>query len=61
MTAHWGLPDPAAVEGSEAEIALAFGDACRMLNNRITIFMNLPMASLDKMSLQKKLDSIGKS
>ena len=61
MTAHWGLPDPAAVTGSEAEIAAAFADAYRMLNNRITIFVNLPMASLDKLTLQKKLDAIGKS
>ena len=61
VTAHWGLPDPAAVTGSEAEIAAAFADAYRMLNNRITIFVNLPMASLDKLTLQKKLDAIGKS
>jgi arsenate reductase (thioredoxin) len=61
MTAHWGLPDPAAVTGSEAEIGLAFGDAYRMLNNRITIFVNLPMTSLDRMSLQKKLDSVCRS
>jgi arsenate reductase (thioredoxin) len=61
MTAHWGLPDPAAATGSETEIAVAFADAYRMLNNRITIFVNLPMASLDRLTLQQKLDSIGKS
>jgi protein-tyrosine-phosphatase len=61
MSAHWGLPDPAAVEGSEAEIALAFADTYRMLNNRITIFTNLPMASLDRLTLQKRLDEIGKT
>ncbi len=61
MTAHWGLPDPAAVTGSEAEIGVAFGDAYRMLNNRISIFVNLPMSSLDKMSLQAKLNTIGKN
>jgi arsenate reductase len=61
MSAHWGLPDPAAVEGNETERRLAFSDAFRMLNNRISIFMNLPMASLDKLSLQKKLDEIGKT
>jgi protein-tyrosine-phosphatase len=59
MTAHWGMPDPAAVQGSPAEIALAFADTYRMLNNRITLFMNLPLASLDKLSLQRRLDEIG--
>jgi len=60
MTAHWGVPDPAAVAGSEAEIGAAFADAYRMLNNRITVFVNLPIASLDKLALQKRLDDIGK-
>ena len=59
ITAHWGIPDPAAAEGSDAEIALAFADAYRLLNNRISLFMNLPMARLDRMSLQKKLNEIG--
>jgi arsenate reductase (thioredoxin) len=61
MTAHWGLPDPAAAEGNEAERRLAFADALRMLTNRISIFVNLPINSLDKLSLQKRLDAIGKS
>lgn len=61
MTAHWGVPDPVAAEGSEAEKRLAFTDAYRMLNNRISIFVNLPLASLDRLSLQKHLDKIGKS
>jgi protein-tyrosine-phosphatase len=61
MTAHWGVPDPAAAEGTEAEVRLAFADAFRMLNNRISIFVNLPIASIDKLSLQKQLDSIGKT
>jgi len=61
MSAHWGLPDPAAVEGNETERRLAFTDAFRMLNNRISIFMNLPMSSLDKLSLQKKLNDIGQT
>jgi protein-tyrosine-phosphatase len=60
MTAHWGLPDPAAAEGNEAERRLAFADALRMLNNRISIFVSLPMKSLDKLSLQKRLDEIGR-
>jgi protein-tyrosine-phosphatase len=61
MTAHWGLPDPAAVEGSDAEKAIAFADAFRMLNQRISIFVNLPMASLDRLALQRRLDEIGKT
>ena len=60
MTAHWGVPDPAAVEGTEAEIAIAFADVYGRLHNRLEIFVNLPMASLDRMSLQARLDSIGK-
>ena len=61
MTAHWGVPDPAAVEGTEAEKRLAFADTYRMMKNRISIFVNLPMASLDRLSLQKKLSDIGKA
>lgn len=59
MTAHWGLPDPAAVVGSDVEIALAFADAHRMLSNRISIFVSLPLNKLDALSLQKRLDEIG--
>lgn len=61
MTAHWGLPDPSAVEGTEAERRLAFADTHRMLNQRISILTNLPLASLDKLSLQKQLDEIGRT
>ncbi len=61
MTAHWGLPDPAAVEGSEAEKRAAFAEAYRMLANRISVFVSLPLASLDKLSLQKRLDEIGRT
>lgn len=60
MTAHWGLPDPASVEGTEAEKHLAFADTYRMLNNRISIFTSLPMHSLDKLALQRRLDEIGR-
>lgn len=60
MTAHWGLPDPSSVEGTEAEKRYAFADTHRMLYQRIGIFVNLPLASLDKLSLQKRLDAIGK-
>ncbi|WP_295807940.1 arsenate reductase ArsC [uncultured Nitratireductor sp.] len=61
MTAHWGLPDPAAVSGTEAEKHLAFADTYRMLNNRISIFTALPFASLDRLSLQRRLDNIGRT
>ena len=59
MTAHWGQPDPAAVEGSDVEKRVAFNEAYRMLKNRISIFVNLPMASLDRLSLQRRLTEIG--
>jgi protein-tyrosine-phosphatase len=61
MTAHWGVPDPAAAEGTEAERRFAFADAYRMLHNRISVFTSLPMSSLDRLSLQKRLDEIGRS
>lgn len=59
MTAHWGIPDPATVTGSQAEIGLAFAEACRLLRNRISLFMELPIDRLDRMSLQTKLREIG--
>lgn len=59
MSAHWGIPDPAAAEGSDAERHAAFHDAYRMLSNRIALFTALPMASLDRMSLQNRLKTIG--
>ncbi len=60
MSAHWGLPDPAAVEGTDAERALAFADTVRMLAQRISIFVNLPLRELTKLSLQQQLDEIGR-
>jgi arsenate reductase (thioredoxin) len=60
MTAHWGVPDPAEAKGSPAEIGLAFRDAYRMLNQRIGIFVALPIRSLDQLSLQKRLKEIGR-
>lgn len=61
MTAHWGLPDPSAVEGKDSERHFAFADTHRMLYQRISIFTNLPLASLDKLSLQRRLEDIGLS
>jgi arsenate reductase len=61
MTAHWGLPDPVAVEGNEAEKHLAFAETYRMLKNRISIFVNLPINSLDRLTLQNKISGIGKA
>jgi arsenate reductase len=60
MTAHWGVPDPAEATGSEAEIALAFKDTYRMLNQRIGIFISLPLRSLDQLTLKKRLAEIGR-
>lgn len=59
MTAHWGVPDPAAATGSPAEISAAFAETARLLGNRIRIFLHLPLASIDRMSLQTKLREIG--
>lgn len=60
MTAHWGVPDPVPAEGTETEKRLAFSEAYRMLNTRIGIFASLPLRSLGRMSLQRRLDEIGK-
>ena len=60
ISAHWGVPDPAAVKGSDAEVGLAFAEAHRMLNQRIDIFVNLPLASLDRLTLQQRVSEIGK-
>ncbi len=59
MTAHWGLPDPAAAEGTDVQKREAFTTTFRHLANRINLFTSLPMERLDKLSLQKKLDEIG--
>jgi arsenate reductase len=60
VSAHWGVPDPSAVEGTEAEKAFAFADTHRMLYQRITIFQNLPFSTLDRNSLTRRLQDIGK-
>jgi len=59
MSAHWGVPDPVKMEGSESEKRLAFADTYRMLSNRISIFVNLPISSIDKLVLRERLDKIG--
>jgi len=61
MTAHWGIPDPARVTGTDAEIAFAFSDAYRLLFQRITIFVSLPIKSLDRLVLGQRLREIGRS
>ena len=60
ISAHWGVPDPAAVDGTEAEKHLAFAEAYRMLDNRISIFVNLPMKTIGKLALQARLHEIGR-
>jgi hypothetical protein len=61
MTAHWGLADPAAAEGSETDKWVAFRDTFKALESRIKIFTSLPIASLDRIKLQERLDAIGKT
>ncbi|MBT9293347.1 arsenate reductase ArsC, partial [Prosthecodimorpha staleyi] len=60
MTAHWGIEDPAAVEGGELEKERAFVQAFKYLRNRISVFLNLPVRSLDAMALSRELDAIGR-
>ena len=59
MTAHWGVPDPAAVEGSPEEIERAFRDAFMTLDRRISLLLSLPLASLDKLAIKREIDRIG--
>jgi arsenate reductase (thioredoxin) len=59
ITVHWGVPDPAAVRGTEEEVQTAFRDAFFLLDRRISLFLCLPDASIDKLSLKKELDNIG--
>src|SRR5690349_11143073 len=61
MTAHWGVPDPAAVEGSAAGVERAFRDAFFMLERRISLFLSLPLKSLDNFALKRELDNIGQA
>lgn len=61
ISAHWGLPDPSAAQGNEAERRLAFADTHRMLHQRIGIFTSLPLRSLDALTLKRQLDDIGQT
>jgi arsenate reductase len=60
MTAHWGVPDPAAVVGTHEQIAKAFRDAFFMLDRRISLFLSLPLTSLDRLAIKKEIDNIGR-
>ncbi len=60
MTAHWGVPDPAAVEDTPEEIARAFRDAFSLLDRRISLFLSLPLSTLDQLAIQREIDSIGR-
>jgi arsenate reductase (thioredoxin) len=59
ITAHWGIPDPAAASGTDAEIGVAFAEAARQLRSRINLLMDLPIAKLDRISLQARIREIG--
>ena len=61
VTAHWGVPDPAAVEGTEDQRRRAFRDACQRLEARIKLFVALPIDKLDRLSLKRRADAIGRS
>ncbi|HUA15214.1 MAG TPA: arsenate reductase ArsC [Verrucomicrobiae bacterium] len=60
MTAHWGVPDPAAVRGSQEQIEKAFREAFFLLDRRISLFLSLPMATLDRLALKREIDEIGR-
>jgi len=60
MTAHWGVPDPAAVRGTQEQVERAFRDAFFLLDRRISLFLSLPLATLDGLALKKEIDSIGR-
>jgi arsenate reductase len=61
MTAHWGIPDPAAITGSPEQVQRAFRDAFVGLDRRIGLFLSLPMATLDRLALQREIEEIGKA
>ena len=59
MTAHWGIPDPAAVRGTKEQVEKAFREAFFLLDRRISLFLSLPLSTLDRFSLKKEIDNIG--
>ncbi len=59
MTAHWGVPDPAAALGTKEQIDKAYRDAFFMLDRRISLFLSLPLTSLDRLAIKKEIDNIG--
>ena len=59
MTAHWGIPDPAAVQGTKEQVEKAFREAFFLLDRRISLFLSLPLSTLDRFSLKKEIDNIG--
>jgi arsenate reductase len=61
MTAHWGVPDPAAVKGAPEQIDRAYRDVYMILERRISLFLSLPLSSLDKLAIQKEINRIGAS
>jgi len=61
MTAHWGVPDPAAVKGTPEQVERAFRDAYLILERRISLFLSLPLSKLDKLAIQKEIQRIGTS
>jgi arsenate reductase (thioredoxin) len=60
MTAHWGIPDPASVQGTPEQVEKAFRDAFFLLERRISLFLSLPLSTLDRLSLKKEIDKIGR-
>jgi arsenate reductase len=60
MTAHWGIPDPAAVQGTKEHVEKAFREAFFLLDRRISLFLSLPLSTLDRFSLKKEIDNIGR-
>ncbi|MGZ7053853.1 MAG: arsenate reductase ArsC [Candidatus Angelobacter sp.] len=60
LTAHWGVPDPAAVQGTSEQLEKAFREAFFLLDRRISLFLSLPLSTLDRLSLKKELDNLGK-
>ena len=61
IRSHWGVPDPAAVQGTDTEISLAFAEAFRQLGNRIRLFTSLPLEKLDGLTIQRRMDEIGRT